>query len=108
MPLRASFPFNNCQEAVKYSVKQCISAMLFLWFASTGASCLDSVHCTHCSGIHCSQRVPRVPIINQSRQESRLSARVTRKHGNKDGKKSVFQATLARCKAASSQYLRDS
>ena len=62
MPPGKPILFSSCQEAVKYSVKQCISASLFLWFVDTLAESLTSGHCTHCSENRCFKRVPRVPI----------------------------------------------
>ena len=107
MPPGALFLFSSRQEPVISGNKAVFSGYYFLWFPDTLAGELDCGQCTHCSGKHCFPRVPRVPIIIQSWQESRQPARVTRKPVNK-ARKTVNKAVFpARSHSAFPQYLRD-
>ena len=75
--------FNNCQERCISRCFPLFSCILFLWFGSIGASCLDSEPCTHCSWKHVKQRVSRVSIKLQTGTETRRPARVAREDGVK-------------------------
>ena len=107
MPPGALFPFNYCQERVIYGVIQLFSTLLFLWFRSTLAESLTSRQCTHCNEKQCFQRVPRVPIINQSCAGLRCSARVTLQDVNKVVNKQCFPGNASTVSSSFLQYLRD-
>ena len=83
MPPGASIPSKNCQERVNNGVIQLFSTQLFLWFAAIGAERLDSAQCTHCSWERGKAVLSALPVINQTRRESRLPARVVREYLNK-------------------------
>ena len=107
MPPGALFPFSYCQERVIYGVIQLFSALLFLWFRSTLAESLTSSQCTHCNEKQCFQRVPRVPVINQSCAGLRCSARVTLQDVNKVVNKQCFPGNASTVSSSFLQYLRD-
>ena len=62
MPLSTSIRHGSCQERYKSVNNTLFSGCLFLCFEVTRAGCLDSGHCTHCSGIHCFPRVSRETV----------------------------------------------